>query len=276
MNQPPEFGNHTSSDARRIAVLIAYADCSPFKEIVEATHKYIWDAARTDEIDVFYISGKKLSLWRRRFNNRLERLRWSRLSPTLVLWDRLRFRLYKDRLPEVRISGRFLDIQIPSGLRYLGITVLAGSKYLIDHGYTHVLKTTVSSMVDLDQLRNVVAADLCTEMLYAGPVVMAPHKLVSGASILMNHKTVQYLYKHRSLWRHELLDDVAMGELLDGRAEIVAMDSLNLGSIEELNRLSDDELSKYFHFRCTSSKRPEGDILILRELATRLEFIRAF
>ena len=261
----------SNSDAPRPAILITYADCSPFIEIVAATHEAIWADARNQGIDIYYVSGKPISSRKWKINAFLERVRWSRYSLGLVLLDKLSFYRFRFLFPSVRKNGQFLEVQVPSGLRFLGLTVLASSKYLVDMGYTHVYKTTTSSVVNIEQLKIVVSADLDDQMQYAGSVGSLYNRdFVSGANLLMNKRTIDFLYQERSKWKHEFLDDVAISRILESYVEIQRLSTLNIHSLGDLQEVDDEQLANTFHFRCKSlTSRPQGDILILNELMRR-------
>jgi len=262
----------SKTSAPRIAVLIAYADCTPFREIVEETHRFIWKDAEDQGIDVFYISGRPIGSWVWKLNSVLEHLRWSRFFPVLYIWDKLSFRRFRRQLPQVLRFGNSLEVQVPSGLRFLGITILAGFKLLSDMGYTHMYKTTVSSVVNLKDLTQLALSHRPGELLYAGTVNdEADFKFVSGANLFINREVADFLFQNRHLWRHEFLDDVAIGRLLSQEVTIKKLSSLNFTSVEKLRATPTEELMSVTHFRCKSDNRPEGDIQILRELITRMQ-----
>ena len=94
------------------------------------------------------------------------------------------------------------------------------------------------------------------KVLYAGYIGLAPieaefdsHiRFASGSGFLLSREAVEYLLDNISLLRRDLIDDVAIGALLEPQFGIVHLDRCRMKTGEE-NIARMVELG-IFHFRC--------------------------
>lgn len=150
-------------------------------------------------------------------------------------------------------------------------TVEALSYFLsVDSSYSYVWRTNLSSVLDFAGLERYLgtissskALSVGTTSLYSGYVGLGslnngskvnPDSLssffASGAGFLMSRDVALYLIENKEFLRWDLIDDVAIGALLEPKFGIVPLDRcwVQSGS-EDISALVS---SGIFHFRCES------------------------
>ena len=150
-------------------------------------------------------------------------------------------------------------------------TVEALSYFLsVDSSYSYVWRTNLSSVLDftgleryLGKITSTKALSVGTTSLYSGYVGLGslnngskvnPDRLssffASGAGFLMSRDVALYLIKNKDFLRWDLIDDVAIGALLEPKFGIVPLDRcwVQSGS-EDISALVANGI---FHFRCES------------------------
>ena len=133
-------------------------------------------------------------------------------------------------------------------------TVEALSYFLsTDTTYTHVWRTNLSSVLDLVGLQQYVSISDKKMGFYGGYVGKAVNENIffaSGAGFLLSRDVADYLVENKASLRYDLIDDVAIGALLEPKFGIVPIDRCWVQTGEE-----DIEVLLHegvFHFRCES------------------------
>ena len=129
-------------------------------------------------------------------------------------------------------------------------TVEALSFFLsTDPSIEYVWRTNLSSVVDIFCLEKYLDTIPSTNFYggYVGKAVNENIFFASGAGFLMSRDVAEYLIKNKASLRYDLIDDVAIGALLEPKFGIVPIDRCWVQTGEE-----DIESEKVFHFRCES------------------------
>ena len=113
----------------------------------------------------------------------------------------------------------------------------------------YVWRTNLSSVVDVDRLEKYLDTIPSTQFYggYVGKAVNENIFFASGAGFLMSRDVAEYLVANKASLRYDLIDDVAIGALLEPRFGIVPIDRCWVQTGEE-----DIESEKVFHYRCES------------------------
>ena len=256
----------------KVAILIADTYASPFSEIKAAIHPQIWTELGFNKVDVFYSSGFQNGSLMRRFNLKMEDLRYSKYSFFQRILNLLMLTPVGLLLPEARlISKHEIRVPIPEGLQFLGIKILSSLELLEKLGYGVVIRTTLSSVLNRTHIDEILAKTNPEAELYCGPTVNhGKEEFISGSGLILSAKTIRVLIAKRIWWNHWVLDDVAIGRILKGRAKLEKITSLNLGNLREIQDLSDETISSTAHFRCRSTESPRNDVELIRYLSIRI------
>jgi hypothetical protein len=134
--------------------------------------------------------------------------------------------------------------------------------------YDFVWRTNLSSVLDFDGLLrycrglNPLPKEGLRCVFYAGYTGLADVttnkdidsniRFASGSGFLLSREAVQYLIDNEALLRRDLIDDVAIGALLEPRFGIVHLDRCRIKTGEE--NVSHVVSCGVFHFRCETFK----------------------
>ena len=117
--------------------------------------------------------------------------------------------------------------------------------------YDYIWRTNLSSVLDFEGLERFLSSLNQPNGLYAGYIGKAlnngsPTFFASGAGFLMSHDVAMYLVENKEFLRWDLIDDVAIGALLEPRFGLMHLERCWVQS-EHIVAEKD-----VFHFRCES------------------------
>ena len=127
-------------------------------------------------------------------------------------------------------------------------TVEALSYFLsLNSAFDFVWRTNLSSVVDFDGLHKYVSNIDKHTGFYGGYVGKAQDMFfASGAGFLMSRDVAEYLVANKASLRYDLIDDVAIGALLEPKFGIVPIDRCWIQTgVENIRK-------DVFHYRCES------------------------
>jgi hypothetical protein len=129
--------------------------------------------------------------------------------------------------------------------------------YFLSFDYNFIWRTNLSSVLDFEGLERYIGT-ISSTGFYGGYIGKTVGKALSeatlckdiwfasGAGFLMSRDVAEYLVLNKSLLRWDLIDDVAIGALLEPRYGIVPIERCWIQSGEEVVG------SDVFHYRCES------------------------
>ena len=119
-----------------------------------------------------------------------------------------------------------------------------------------VWRTNLSSVLDFAGLEKYLSTISSTKALYSGYVGLGSLNngsssfFASGAGFLLSRDVAEYLIENKDFLRWDLIDDVAIGALLEPKYGIVPLDRCWVQTTDE--NIQDRVSSGIFHFRCES------------------------
>lgn len=260
----------------KVAILITDAYGEPFESIRKEFSPKLVREAQNNNIDVYFIKGKKPSTIGGLLEKISSSLRYSSYWPLQRMLDRVTLSPYNLRKTNITQIGENLLTSNREGLRTLGAKVFAGLSHL-GKNYQYVIKTTNSSIFNFPVLLSAISnlEKSSGYPVYAGSIINfnTNKPFVSGANLLLNRQAIQLLEKDSRSWDHGELDDVAIGKIMrNNEIQITGLTTMNIQSLESLHEVSDSQLKAVQHFRCKSSEIPRNDLEILNALADRLSY----
>jgi hypothetical protein len=152
--------------------------------------------------------------------------------------------------------------------------ILGSLQTSLTEEYDYVYFTTASSYVRVDELLRRIGM-LPSSGVYAGTRMMngyAGDEFASGASRILSRDVVEEVLRHSKLYANDVMEDVGLGRLLrDLDVDLIPLPSINITSMSDLQRLTDEQLREHFHFRLTSGTRENRqDVELMRALHARL------
>lgn len=212
--------------------------------------------------DVWFVQCKPASEWIGDIVNDLRELRSLKNPPLCGESQSLSSSLSLEHRFELDRENKTLFVRgdeclIPGILHK---TVEALSFFLREHSsimnppYNFIWRTNLSSVLDFEGLQKYLSSLDKPNNFYGGYIGKAlsddcnPIFFASGAGFLMSRDVALYLVENKSLLRWDLIDDVAIGALLEPRFGIVPIDRCWVQTGSE-----DLSVTKgVFHFRCES------------------------
>ena len=127
-----------------------------------------------------------------------------------------------------------------------------------NYEFDYIFRTNLSSYVDLPKLATILESK---NFNYDGVVGKAAGiQFASGAGYVLSKNLVNYVINHKQYWNHSLIDDLALGRLMNDN-KIFPPGELTRQTI---NRVSEKIDLNQYHYRCKQTNRHEDIQLINR------------
>jgi hypothetical protein len=167
----------------------------------------------------------------------------------------------------------FLDIY--ATMKWKDIAVLDYFYRKTDANY--LFMTTTSSYIRPVKLMEQIAS-LPTRGLYAGAISYPGASFAAGHNRLYSRDVVKRILEARHRLRCGVIEDLALGNLCNSLSiQLIELPKRNIGSLEELDLITDQEIQEQFHFRLTSGTRENRqDVEIMNQLHSRIRIIDGF
>ena len=156
-----------------------------------------------------------------------------------------------------------LITESPEDWSLIGLKTTLAFKYLLDnYDFDYLFRTNTSSYLDVPTLLEYLAIKPRKNM-YAGVIGTAfgNTRFASGAGILLSRDIVQRISDNSDRWKHGLVDDVAIADLVatfqDPSVIVSELPRLDFASLEEAKSTDAETIRENFHFRCKTSSAAE-------------------
>ena len=138
----------------------------------------------------------------------------------------------------------------------------------------YLFMTTTSSYIRPHNLMDKITS-LPEQGLYAGAIAYPGARFAAGHNRLYSRDVVKRILEARRMLRCGVIEDLALGNLcISLGIQMVELQKRNIGSLDELDLISDQELQEQFHFRLTSGTRTNRqDVKIMNALHNRIKAI---
>jgi hypothetical protein len=164
-----------------------------------------------------------------------------------------------------------LETETPEDWALIGLKTILALKFLLEnYEFDYLFRTNTSSYVDVPLLKRHLEHEPRTS-LYSGVVGRAFGKIefASGAGILMSRDVVIKICRKENHWKHGLVDDVALADLVSTFASppvhLVPLSRLDLTSLSMALETDPKRIRENFHFRCKSAS-PEETVAIMKHI----------
>jgi hypothetical protein len=262
-------------------IYITHALIPPWKEILEQGQMLTWASTRNQRVRHVY--ARPIGPLLQPIDRFYWKLRWSRLPGTVImLFEVLLSRIVRLLIPKTinpqnsytkqDVLINMPDLFILSNVKSLAIhrTAAASTK-------DFVVLTTTSSYINEKLLQRELER-LPREKVIGGRVVLSREKkFMSGSFRLYTPDVLFEAMQNLKMYRTWLAEDLAMGHLMNQiGVNFTSLKSLDIGSISELESLTDNILKETVHFRVTSgSLLKRNDVTIMLALHKKLQELDA-
>ena len=134
--------------------------------------------------------------------------------------------------------------------------------------FDFILRTNMSSVFDFKKVYGLLNEKL-TYAGFIGYYNKNQNKYVSGAGILLNKQTCLYVTNNKQLLNYNIIDDVAIGELLTKKGSIIITPLTRCEAFNykaNLELITQDIIQEYYHFRCKSDGKHNTTIEIMKRV----------
>ena len=159
----------------------------------------------------------------------------------------------------------------PEDWSLIGLKTLLAFKFVLEnYNFDYLFRTNTSSYVDTDLLIDTLS-NFPKRNVYGGVIGKAfnDKEFASGAGILLSRDLVERICANADNWKHGLVDDVALADLIfgfnDPNINLIPLGRLDVPNIQHAKSLPVQEIRRHFHFRCKTNS-PEETIEIMRYL----------
>jgi hypothetical protein len=246
----------------RKAILVAMADEVPFSGIKEEIYPKLVAHYSERGYETFFVYGRKQSTSEYKVRRNLEQLRWNRFHMILRLYDLFALAIYKWKRPKCSLSEQNIFVDVPEDIRHLSIKILSALSLLDEMGYDIIVRTTVSSILNLEVIDRYLQNVKLDREIYGGRIIQQADgfTFASGSLTVFNSKCVTLLKRNIRKFDFSLVDDVSIGKLMikKGVTLSIRLNTLDIANNAGLTQLSGRR--DLAQIRCKSGVRAEDRI----------------
>jgi hypothetical protein len=260
-----------------IVIAISQSDISPWREI-RKTQQDTWIKNFDNDAVIIHYLSKNPSLILKIVDSFIENYRFSKkLGKIISVLNRLIAIFISSKIPKYIFDKNKNELLVDSNSTYFlfGRRNLALYEWFVENTNSKFLfQTNTSSYINVAKLKSITKKLDDRSLIFAGMIInpnSQSFKIVSGAGRLLSRDLVIEILKHRNHLEFNNLEDICVSELISKMpVRIIPLERYDLLTINKLNHLPDEVLSKYFHFRCKSQGIPRTDSNIMFALHQRL------
>jgi hypothetical protein len=267
-----------------VVCAISHGLYQPWLDILYKGQVPTWlSAPRPVGFEVIHFHGKSGGALVSSFDKFHEKIRWTnRWVATPLRWldEGLGFPI-RSFIPRTSRSKNLnlLDKSIQIDFLDIYATMKWKDLAVLDYFYRetdadYLFMTTTSSYIRSFKLMEKIAS-LPTHGLYAGAVAYPGANFAAGHNRLYSRDVVKKILEARQKLRCGVIEDLALGNLCNFLSiQLIELPKRNIGSLEELKLITDEEIQDQFHFRLTSGPRENRqDEKIMNQLHSRVRII---
>ncbi len=262
-------------------IYITHALRSPWKEILEQGQMLTW--APTDNERIHHVYARPVGAIAQSLDDLYWKLRWHRLpGKAIILFEVLRSKILLSSKPKIiypknSYTTQDVLIDMPDLYFHSNLKSLAIHRHVAKSAKKFVVLTTSSSYINEKNLMKEIEK-LPAQKVIGGRIVFSgDKKFISGSFRLYTPDVLRETLANLKGYRSWLAEDLALGHLMDQKGfNFTSLKSLDIGSIGELESLTDNMLKETVHFRVKSgSLQKRNDVAIMMALHKRLQELDA-
>lgn len=266
--------------ANTLLIAVGQANTEPWTSIWKEGQEKTWINNDSEYSSVVHVQSKDAPYLVSKLDAFHEKNRYSK---RLGLWqgrlDKVVTRFISSKIPKYYFNPTSNLLMVNSWSTYflMGRRVIAFYDWFLKNSdKDFVFTTNTSSYINQKILLNVIQGFNPDDSIYAGYLLPEGEKqqFVSGAGRLLSRKSVQLFVGHWHKYRHEGLEDVSHGRLMESLGvPALALPRVDLPTPESVAALPESVIKSQFHFRCKSTDWPRKDVEIMRLLHERVKKI---
>ena len=259
---------------------IGHGAYEPWISILHEGQEMTWlNFDRPKNIEIIHIHAKVLPRWAQYLDKLHERNRFKKwwISKSQIGMDALFLFPFRSWIPNwknsnsLQVRDRAIEIQSPDAylfLKWKDIGIF--SHFLKTTSQNYLAITTTSSYINLSALSDLFNR-LPQKNVYFGPKPYDNSFFVSGSFRIFSRDVVEKILLNRKIFRGYLLEDAAIGKLLQRvGVKPVYIEPNNLSNLDSVMDFPESKLSDTVHFRLKSGEmRDRKDVELMHLLHNR-------
>lgn len=179
--------------------------------LIESASKETWASVPNDNIEIFYYYGNK---------------------------------------SHDKIAGNSIFSTSPEGYQNIGKKTITAFELLKERDFDYLFRTNTSSYIVKDNILRFVE-DKPRNNFYCGIIGRGKINFCSGSGYFLSKDVLLKVVENKHLWNHDLIDDVAIGELIEKKLGIQISDGARRLDIHDMGRpYTFEDLKSHYHIRC--------------------------
>ena len=266
---------------KKILIAVGHALQEPWTTIFNTGSEKTWlQTELPKDCELIHFHGTKLKRVGSELDRFHEYFRWKNRWYALALESLDRFICFPliYFIPKVRVSRKIdtfypvVEVHFPDSYQFLRWKSLAILKYFVEStSCDYIFMTTNNSYINFKNLSKIVSG-LPLNSFYGGAKAYNGAEFAAGNNRLISRDVAIKFLQNRKDFSLGRIEDAAMGELANQlKIAFIPLPSLVIENLETLEEISDQELTKHFHFRVKSGTiKTRNDVTIMTRLHGRI------
>jgi hypothetical protein len=270
--------------AIKVCILVIHGPYSPWIEILKEGQLKTWarDLEKFPNITVVHIFGNPVGARAHKLDEKYYYLYWSRsklIARTVISLEYVWKKLITKWKPLVYEKNKYTDmnsiewhVAMPDLAILQGVKHLAAIRKSLELDYDFLVTTVTSNYINLRQLQTEVSNLQRNKVLSGRIMTIGPHTWQQGSFRLWSRDIAEWIIDSSERYQHHLVEDVAMGRLLEkSGGEFIGISNETLETVETVKKLTKNHLSSIASFRCKSMEFGlRTDAQVMRALHEKL------
>lgn len=266
----------TPTNGLSYEIFLTHALMNPWKKILEEGQIKTWAPITNTHLRHLY--SKPVSRAVQSLDSFYWKMKWTRITGLFILgFEYLFANFVRSSNPRVvnpitSYTQRDVLVNLPDLYLLSNVKSLAMHRFAKESDCNFIVFTTSSSYLNIKKLEEHLRY-LPKEKLVAGRVMESgDKKFISGSFRIYTPDVLQEIEKFRNSYKSWLAEDLAMGVLLESAGfDFINLPSLDISSLDELNRVPELVLANTVHFRLKSGNAwHRNDVKIMTDLHKKL------
>lgn len=270
----------------RILVVVSHGYYSPWIDIALRGQNETWlDGEIPSEIDVLHYHGSPMGKFGLLLDRVHEKVRWSnRFGYALLkIFDSVVTFPFLAIIPSTSTSKllflkhKTIHVNWPDSYLTFRWKARGMFRYILDnYDFDFLFMTTSSSYIRLEELSRVLSEQNPVRF-FGGASAYSGAKFAAGSNRVLSRDLVQSLLRNPFDYLPFPIEDLSMSNsILRKGIDLKRLPHLDINSLDNLERVTDSELTNHYHFRLKSgSLDNRNDVEIMKALHKRLIRIKS-
>ena len=250
---------------QKICILVIHGPYSPWIEILNDGQLRTWikDSEKFPNITVVHVFGEPVREKAHKLDEKYYYLYWSRLkliARAVISFEYLWKKMITKWQPLVHARKTYTDkvgiewhVAMPDLAILQGVKHLAAIRKSLELDYDFLVTTVTSNYINLSQLQKEVSKLPRNKVLSGRIMTIGPHTWQQGSFRLWSRDIAEWIIENSRRYKHHLVEDVAMGRLLEtSGGEFIGISHETLVTVEAAKKLTKNQLRSIASFRCKS------------------------